>query len=1399
MSLTINNIKSYLNKATSLSENVALNSSGSKLTQLKNSSSVGYSNTIELKRSFITALTKDLNTLDANVDLKNKVLSFARSKLGIENVDLNNPNLASRKITLNDKSGTRVTVKTLREIVDVADATVGLDRTIKDGFKNGEQCNKTLRMFATLAKQPEFEPNKLRDLMLAIVKNTDKLGRVLSLDFLAKVSDLARRDTMAMSCREALGEFLKLKLGGIDDQTLKMLGTSDLFSLATDAVINDAPANLSSIKAYAKRTADEVTRQNYTSKEVQEIMRLAEKDDQAVIQEPDVTFSPKIVKSIKFENGNASKQCLAFASLTSLISKLLHTEDTWNQDALTPAQRVKYVLERNVNLLEHVNYNGLAIASVSQIFTRAAGALGVTTDAFNTAFREVASTLKEHPDGKISDADAANLAHQLEIVTNEMVKMANAKLVANFDEAAKKMGLTGNLGSLPEGVKPENIDLLEIAQRKNPSVPGETERQKAAREAKIMDDYAKLTMDMQAGGMGSLIGKIATKYLSEISYQEKSAMISGAFAAFDADFFAQLMDGKELTFISGGYLSLRLTSGQVANDAYMPEYAGRLLGGILKGSGPVLQKMVQMLGADKISPHIAKAIKECKSHLKPLPESYVNAKLDELKRLSGGKITDIKCGEVKGSASIGVAYRCSITNDKGVTRNCIVKILRPDVAGRMNREIDALERIAREEGEGALRTLQARISSLRGELDFAVEQQNLRECGQIYDHATGSAPFRNLASAKLADGVPQLSDVLVMEEAPGDTYEKYMDGVKEKVDNLAARYLEKNPVTGKFKKKVVSTEEFNRAKEEVTNLYNDVYKKQYRLQRFVQTWFANALYGDGKFHGDLHAGNIMIDDATNLLTVIDFGNAPQFSKSDRKNVVKFLTAAANGNVNGFLNSFKKLVPRESQQVIDNNRIQLESVFNKAFSASTLAQAGSRIKAGLGELSRRGAEVPAALYNFAEAFMRISQLSDSMLSTLHQMEGILPLLEEKVDAKPNMPSLLSAEASPASVANKAIAVGMSKVHDLRPQDTDGELFARLKEMYDNKDINFKAEINNGVQYAYDTLSNLVTYQRLEACLRTVAKEVCNERGRVNIERNDPRWDSAIERGLKQMKSTLIDFMQYFSDTDESLLASTERICDLLDEAFADHELIKTCIIDRASPERMKAGAPLITSEGAGNPVVRPPQGGFISGAYNEIANIIVKEITPKIRTILTNKVDATMQGKALGANVPVTTMKSIAKASLRNPFSAAHLVGVGTALKMGWEATHMKKVEDLPSDFNFARTQFDFLLQKGGVFVVGDDRRLATMPDAPMTPTKENANARRALIETLRNNTKMSEKEFFASDEYRAVASVLGLGNDESMGTIEKAMPLTGDMVKKCFEIHDLHAGKAENKENVNAA
>lgn len=474
-------------------------------------------------------------------------------------------------------------------------------------------------------------------------------------------------------------------------------------------------------------------------------------------------------------------------------------------------------------------------------------------------------------------------------------------------------------------------------------------------------------------GYGKFMNEVLSRYFAEATPQEGRQMLASLFRNTDAN----------------------STPGQV-------------VGALFKGAGPLLQKMLQALPIDAFGPDMRDALKDMKSNLQPIPEPIVKAHLLDIVNRSNGAIKSIEVVRSLGAASVGQAFLCKmITEDYPNGEECVVKLLRPNIKTIIENErqrfVDAAKATP-----GMEKTFEGQYARILEELDLTKEKTNINYARNVYEQPTmiytegvvrttqTVVTMNKLHSMEVHPSVPPTMDSLILKKAPGDTYDRFMSKARESAREIlgGVNLMEEASFTSPGHMRI--------AEAKLINLYNETKTRCDFLLDLTQKWVQEALYGNGFYHGDLHAGNIMTDGKG--LTVIDFGNATHLTPEERTHVLKMMAAAMYGRENYFETSFKALISEEGRAVYDskNPNGELTKELHEILNKGTTLDSGRRIFAALMCLQRHGIEIPGPIYNFAQCQMRLGGAVDEMCKLMNEIRVSLGRLSLKPIELPEIP-------------------------------------------------------------------------------------------------------------------------------------------------------------------------------------------------------------------------------------------------------------------------------------------------------------------------------------------------------------------------------------------------------------
>jgi predicted unusual protein kinase regulating ubiquinone biosynthesis (AarF/ABC1/UbiB family) len=264
----------------------------------------------------------------------------------------------------------------------------------------------------------------------------------------------------------------------------------------------------------------------------------------------------------------------------------------------------------------------------------------------------------------------------------------------------------------------------------------------------------------------------------------------------------------------------------------------KIVGAVLNSSGPVIQKLFQLIGNDTKSEKLKEILNQLKSNIKPMSDAELNDALIENFGMTFNDIFISFKRDPLAAASIGQVHLATLRSDG---QEVIVKIQRPGLDPIVNRAFSTLESLALE--DPILKNIIGKLKeSIVDELDFGREAKSM-ELGKGYDDAK-----KNIHAVRRID-IPGIGKkVLIMEVARGVNLDKVPDTAEAQCLRGTA------------------------------------------LQGLLSKWAARGMLGDGFYHGDLHAGNMFLDvdpesSTFKRLTLIDFGNAATLNPQEKENTL----------------------------------------------------------------------------------------------------------------------------------------------------------------------------------------------------------------------------------------------------------------------------------------------------------------------------------------------------------------------------------------------------------------------------------------------------------------------------------------------------------------------------------
>ncbi len=440
---------------------------------------------------------------------------------------------------------------------------------------------------------------------------------------------------------------------------------------------------------------------------------------------------------------------------------------------------------------------------------------------------------------------------------------------------------------------------------------------------------------------------------------------------------------------------------------------GARLGALLKGAGPVMQKMLQGMDENLFqNPDFRAALADMRANLAPISQRAVQAYLFDLVKASkttAQPINEIVVEKALGAASISQALKCTFKMADGTEKHCVVKMVRPEAEMRARREKAVFERAAQTVGAGMDRTFASRYESILAELDLRAEAENVKTGNTVYDYHRQSykaenlknkfetyGTFANVHSMQLAQGIEPTKSLLVLEEVPGMTLEKFNQTTSEESTRVKDEALRQAGENGNNADQIVAD-----AALKLGRLYDEAREKYESVQNLTYMWVNEGLFAEGFYHGDVHKGNVMVqanwqkpagdgvDPAYDGITLIDFGNATRLNAEEKKNVLQVVAGCAAGEAKIFTKGFEALLSPESREKFKSraNHDEIKAKVKAIMSKGTISDTAVRLAAILEVMQRDyQIEVPGAIHNFLESQRRLQTAMEESANLMKQIEA-----------------------------------------------------------------------------------------------------------------------------------------------------------------------------------------------------------------------------------------------------------------------------------------------------------------------------------------------------------------------------------------------------------------------------
>lgn len=492
-------------------------------------------------------------------------------------------------------------------------------------------------------------------------------------------------------------------------------------------------------------------------------------------------------------------------------------------------------------------------------------------------------------------------------------------------------------------------------------------------------------------GQGLFVRKVMENYFSKMNTLDKRAMLASVLRSAKK---TQNLDYSDEDIINEikvrnlvGYDSIKSKPEKFDPDKVTKEereqidaykelknkmrLSANYLGGLIRSAGPLFQKMMQGIPEATLPVELRVALRDVKSKLPPIPERVVQSQLFAMVGRSGGTVTNIEVKKSLGAASVGQTFSCVLygPNLPKEGRKVVIKLLRPDVQNRMMREEEVMLDCAKSVDDGMYETYKGQLANYKAELDLTKEKENINE-GKVYN-----GKFENVESEGINELIDATVNSLVIEEAEGETLDDLLLSTQKMCNDIMDGIMSKakSKYSGALITDASNYKELIGFKSKLVKKVNEIIKKRDIMANVCNNWISTALVGNGYYHAELHAGNILISDEKG--TLIDYGNAVKFDKAQQNSITSMMVAAVVSDVEAFFAEFNKLLAQDDefkQFYTPEKQNEVKEEFRKILNMGNHTEAGQRISAALIKASSMGVKLPPAIFNFSQGQLRLQK-------------------------------------------------------------------------------------------------------------------------------------------------------------------------------------------------------------------------------------------------------------------------------------------------------------------------------------------------------------------------------------------------------------------------------------------
>ncbi|MBP3782068.1 MAG: hypothetical protein J6I68_02365 [Butyrivibrio sp.] len=442
---------------------------------------------------------------------------------------------------------------------------------------------------------------------------------------------------------------------------------------------------------------------------------------------------------------------------------------------------------------------------------------------------------------------------------------------------------------------------------------------------------------------------------------------------------------------------------------------------MLKGAGPLMQKLFQGVPENMLMKQFRPALSVVKSDLRDIPPEYVDRQLKQLKqnandnllnKKSAERVTKITKLQSLGAASIAQTFLCDVTYEGPQGKRneqVVVKIMRPDVnLEKLRTEKEFIKKCAEKTDTTGvmLASFNAHYNKIVEELDFNNEVKNAKLGSKAYEG-------ENVRSVKISETIPSGQHYLVMDKAQGVTADRYIAQLKNYSEECLKEFQDPKDAS-KHSITLSKLERRNEVRKQVADKLIEAQACQKNMEKLVSSWITNALFSEidkKKYfhHGDLHAGNIMIN--KDYATVLDYGNCTTLDNSGEgllfkgagrvDNIIKMMAAAYKGFSDYFIEcmeAFIKLDGKENDynSLSDKKKTEmkkkLKAELNTVFKIGSGENTGERIFVALLKAQEAGFKLPQEMINFSQCQQRLENSLSEFNNAIRTLRDSLDVLD-----------------------------------------------------------------------------------------------------------------------------------------------------------------------------------------------------------------------------------------------------------------------------------------------------------------------------------------------------------------------------------------------------------------------